>query len=478
MIKITVSDLFSLIKKLNKNEKTKLAESLNSADKRAKFYKLFLLISASQHIDEKSWKAEFENQESYFEAKKYLFKRISNLLIVESANDDDELKGIFDFQFAYSLYKKNLLEFAEKVLNKILEEELASKTIAIRIQSLRLLNRIALSRQDDAHSARLTKLLNESLSYFVLCEKYNNLTLVNSYKTKVITKLEFAEYIKDEKKFTNFSDIIIYNTFMCLVQERIFFDSEKAFLYIKKNYAVYQKTSANKAHFKNETNFESAMIVLHNYFWVLITQKNYAEAKKSLNEITVFKNEYYPNNTLANKICMLSDLFYAVKSEFELQNTIDKHTEVIEGKTEDFTKGPINKQISIYYLCSLYLNNDYKLAIKYFLSIAPKPKVENENELANFLNTFSYIIFIMAHIKQKNVEVVKNNLAKILHYSHSNNIELNEFIIAFVNFIKIKISSHSEKLINDSLKTLSAKFNKPYFTIYQFIDIVYICKIL
>ena len=79
----------------------------------------------------------------------------------------------------------------------------------------------------------------------------------------------------------------------------------------------------------------------------------------------------------------------------------------------------------------MYLNNDFKVAINFFLWIAPKPKVESKNELFNFLNAFGYIIFLLAHYQQKNARVVTANLKKWVVYSQSNNLQLTEFIMHF-----------------------------------------------
>lgn len=473
MIKIKSQELVLLVKSLTKPEKSKFKDSISYQNRTANFYQLFDYIDRTPSVDISKIRQLFKSETTFFDAKKYLFNRIIDVLINETVKSDKELEYIYNTQLAYVLYKKNMFDLSEKILKEIAQEQTNSIQAGIQVLVTVLLTRIGFMKQDLELLNYSDSKQQELLNYIAIIEKYRSFKIVidSKYDDLEYINNELQTFIEDEKYFTSPRDINGYNYFMALLFELKLFNFEKAFIYHQKSFNLYLSEFKGSGKTISLQNIEVTLIIFYHNIVSSILLGKVDEADEISNEFELFDNECHLKNDFYYKIRLIVLNFYTTWTSKDAEKSIKesiKYAYVCDINSFN----TLDLYAFLYFNCNLFQNGKYKEVVINMISNYNVLKNRPENEFFSFYLVYNYFLLIFSHLKLKNYDVVETFIQKLYKEKNISNSYLTvliKIITAYSNLCIYDI--YNEKKYNTILESCDTLQSNPYFKIYPFMDI-------
>lgn len=473
MLKIKSQELVSLVKSLTKSEKTKFKDSISYQNRTANFYQLFDYIDRTKDVNLSKMRQLFKSETSFFDAKKYLFNRIIDVLINETVKSDKELEYIYNTQLAYVLYKKNMLDLSEKILKEIILEQTNSIQAGIQVLVTVLLTRIGFMKQDiellDYSDTKQQELLN----YIAIIEKYRSFKIVidSKYDDLEYINKELNTFIEDEKYFTSPRDKNGYNYFMALLYEIKLHDFENAFLYHQKSYDLYINELKGTGKTISLQNIEVTLAIFYHYIVSSIVLGKFDCANQAIIEYELFDHECHSKNEFYFKLRLIILNFYSIWANKNVEKSI-KETVRYSHVCDISSLNTLDLYAFLYYNCNLFQSENYKEVVVNMVSNYTVLKNCSEEEFFSFYLVYNYFLLIFSHLKLNNLDVVETFLDKLHKEKNISNPYLTNLITVITEYSNLCIYDNNNQKKRDAiLATCDDMQKNPFFKIYPFIDV-------
>lgn len=473
MIKIKSHELVSLIKNLTKTEKAKFKDSISHQNRASNFYQLFEYIDRSKSIDYSKLRALFHSDTSFYDAKKYLFNRIVDVLINETSKKDKELENIYNTQLAYVLYKKNIFDLSEKILKEIVLEQTNSIQAGVQVLATVLLTRIGFMKQDLELLNYSDKQQQDLLNYIAIVEKYRSFKIVTDPKYDDIQFIEanLVDFQADEKKFKSPRDKNGFNYFMALLFELKLNNFEKAFEFHEKSYQLFLNDLKGTEHKISIQNIEVSLAIFYHYIVSCILLNKMEEAEMAMVEFNLFDKNCHLKNDFFHKLKIIINCFYAAwcsKNVDRILSDSIKHFEVMDLTS----KNTLDFYAFTYFNCCLFQIGNYKEVVVNMLSCYNVLKNRINIEFYSFQIMYNYFLLIVSHLKLKNFDVVENFIEKMMKEQVVQHVYLIEFKTIIKDYCLLIINGQNKS--QDQVQILSRcdeLQKQPFYKLYPFMDI-------
>ncbi|MBL7893368.1 MAG: hypothetical protein JNL63_12110 [Bacteroidia bacterium] len=238
----TSSELFDLIKALNKQDKKNFRQELQSNKQDKKTLRLYDIIDKQKAFDDETAQKKMGNFKWYSRLKNYLAERITTNLLNSIPEKESQEHVLRLITLAEILKSKGLPELAKKRLE--LANDICEKYDWIAFQPL-ITHKICIIIEDEKKELQFhdqyLKYYNE-LGQFYLNKKYWFLFRLLEYSISIgknmnrdfLKFIDIKDILKEESKLTTYAQKLSYFQFLCSYYKNIEVDYEKSFLYIKK----------------------------------------------------------------------------------------------------------------------------------------------------------------------------------------------------------------------------------------------------
>jgi hypothetical protein len=407
-------ELVSIIVKMTKLEKARFSSSVTEINKKSNFYKLFELIEKEPNIQGSKLRQSFESESVFFGAKKYLYNRLCEAMILESATSDVELGNMYNTQLAYVLYKKGFYDLAEILLKSLIKEEPTFIEAGIQTMASVLLTRVGFMRQDLDLLKYSDDKFQELVRYIGLVEKYRSFKIYTDpkYSDIEMIKAEIESYKKDEQYFKSARDVNGYYYFMALIYEVRLNDFSNAYVYHEKAFNLFLNEFKVKVNAIRLQEVETAFIILNHYIISSIITGHLHEAETAVNELIVFARECKYENLFAKKVYLITLNCYCMKTgdlmEFGLAET-KKMIQYIDLSALN----SIDLSVVLFFNSNLFLTGDYKSVIRNFSKADFAFKNTEKDEFISSYILYARLLLIFSHIKLHHFDIAENLVNKL-----------------------------------------------------------------
>jgi hypothetical protein len=451
-MKTNSTELFDLIKSLNRQEKKRVRKELSLNKKDKKLLILYDIIDKQKTFNNTIVQKKSGSPKWYPQLKQYLLEKIT----------DNVYSGHYDKQtptyilklitVADLLYKKGLIKQAQKKLEQATVSCKKNNWIeCIPIVNARLSNIITLKQKQNENYIFYTEdfsalnqfYLEKKYSIMFRCLEFSNNT---TQAAQFINDLRIDEYLSDEKHLTTLQQKLHYYSFLISYYTRVDLNYSQSYLYSKK----YLEVLTLQSNEKRKNNDQD------------ITEQNHIQRKNNiiglLNVITAAIN----GNCLAD----LDELFRAfIRLEKKLDIEKDDRLQLFYNESFQLTyfvisavnitrrgieSSDFNRRLNQYYLVRKKMSHkkftvcDGLIAICFFMKKNWKDcllninTILNDNELYKFdQGTYSsmMVLQLFVNYETEDIDSLDYNLKKTERYfeNHYSGFAYEKIIVTFFN---------------------------------------------
>lgn len=263
------SELFDLIKALNKQDKKELRQELTANKQDRKTLRLYDIIDKQKTFDDEAAQKKMGNFKWYSRLKNYLSERITNNLLSSIPERESQSHVLRLITLAEILKSKGLPDMSLKKLEQA--AEICSKYEWVDIQPF-ITNKIFHVVED---GRREYQFHDQYIKYY---EEFNQYQLFKKYwflfrivefsegkisKNDLLKYLDIKEILNDEKKLTLHLTKISYYHFLFTYYRKVEVDSKKSHFYFEISSEL--QTSGFNESLKKTTSSDQLKNLLRNY---------------------------------------------------------------------------------------------------------------------------------------------------------------------------------------------------------------------
>jgi hypothetical protein len=239
-MKIASSELFDLIKSLNKEEKKRIRKELFSDNPDKKTLLLYDIIEKQKNFNDEAIQKKAGNPKWYPQLKKYLLEQLTEKISNVDTDKQSYTYVLRSIILAEKLYAKGLMSLAQK---KLMQAATLCKTNGwneyIPIINSRLSNIVGYRNEQRKNYSFYTESFR-ALNQSYLEKKYSILFRCLEFSNDLdeprqfINELRINEYLSDEKQLTTLQQKLHYYQFFASYYKRVELDHIRSFYYCKK----------------------------------------------------------------------------------------------------------------------------------------------------------------------------------------------------------------------------------------------------